>query len=554
MKKYVCLFLLLCAVSMTACKKSVERVPEESVQPEGGSEAEQEENPDEGQQGGEELPVTCMMDLWGDGTEEERAYAEFIDELRFEEGVGEMMLDFWLPITQYALLDINQDGTQELALASVGIEHPEEEPFRNYFVYSYDKGTKEINRIYMEIMYQGTFQYSADYQALVYKGEMFWDLPEGVESFYELQQMGGLGEGVKPLYEFFTMEKVNENYYRKFTVGSQNTADTTLYYTEGAEEREISEEEYESCLADVADIPFSDILVPPSRELSGYLGQKLAVLLEQTGEELQEGEDEGEWKRLENDTLAVLIEPDTEIIQMIEMHMGSGHTVEGIRLLPDLMRGYFGAEYLLKQNGWEEETYDEGDAEYVNSSGQRLILHVQELEGEDSRMGVLQLENIRVYAPEKDAGVKPEYDYIGEVIYHYENDEYGYEYYMVGTTEGTFSLDMQEIRKYEELFKLGNILVFNYDEENGGITAIDYASEENILYLRKQKERYSTFEEDMEKMKDMSAEELMNYANNMFVYWTDEQIYAYQEFLEEEGITSEIENYVMTAEQRQQKQ
>ncbi len=194
------------------------------------------------------------------------------------------------------------------------------------------------------------------------------------------------------------MEKLDDNRYRKFTVGSPDTATATLYYSEGTEKREISEEQYESYLTDVQDIPFSDIPVPPSRELSHYLGQKLTVLLEETGEELQETGSEGEWKRLENDTLAVLIAPDTEIIHMIEMHIGSGHTVEGLRLIPDLMRGEVGAGFLLRQSGWEEGSSGEYEMEYVDASGQRLVLHIQELEGDGMLSRFPQLESIRIYA------------------------------------------------------------------------------------------------------------------------------------------------------------
>lgn len=402
MKKYFYLFLLLCVVSAAACKKPVESVPEESIPSESGSEVSQESVPDEEQQEEEEeKPVNSMLDLWGGGTEEEQAYGKFVDELKFEEGFEEMLLEYWLPVTQYALVDINQDGTQELALATVGIEHPEKEPLRNCFVYGYDKETKEIRLIRMQINYQGGFQYSPGYQALVFEEDMPFDLPEGVESFYELQQMGGLGEGVKPLYEFFTMEKTENDRYRSFTVGSPDTATTTLYYSESGEHREISEEEYDSYLADLEEIPFSDIVVPPSRELSGYLGQTLTVLLEETGEQLSEAEDEGEWKRFENDTIAVLIEPDTEVIQMVEMHMGSGHTLEGLRLLPGLMRGEVGADYLLRQSGWEEGTFSEDEWEYVNSSGQRMVLHFQEPDMEDSRMNYPQLESFRLYAAAK---------------------------------------------------------------------------------------------------------------------------------------------------------
>lgn len=409
MKRYVCLLLLLCTVSVAACMGPAQNVQEKGVQPESVAEANQEEpSKEEQQKEAEEKPVNSMMDLFADGTEEEQAYAEFVDELRFEKDFYEMLLEYWLPVTQYALVDINQDGVQELALATVGIEYPEEEPLRNYFIYGYDKETKEIHLIRMQILYQGTFQYSPNYQALVFRGEMFFDLPEGVESFYELQQMGGMGEGVKPLYEFLTMEKLGENRYRSFTVGSEDTASATLHYSEGTEKKEISEEEYEGYLEDAADIPLLDIPVPPSRELSRYLGQKLDVLLDETGEELLEGENEGEWKRLENDMLAVLIDPDTTMIQMVEMHMGSGYTVEGLRLVPNLMRAEVGADYLLRQTGWEAGAYGGEDTEYVNSAGQRLVLHFQELEGEEYWLGMPELESIRLYAGETAGEEKPE--------------------------------------------------------------------------------------------------------------------------------------------------
>ncbi|MEH2958566.1 hypothetical protein [Candidatus Merdisoma sp. JLR.KK006] len=43
-------------------------------------------------------------------------------------------------------------------------------------------------------MYPRTFRYSANYQALAYKGMLFFNLPEGINSMHELEQMGGMGD------------------------------------------------------------------------------------------------------------------------------------------------------------------------------------------------------------------------------------------------------------------------------------------------------------------------------------------------------------------------
>ncbi len=199
MKKCFYLFLLFCMVFLVSCQKQEETAPEAPVQAKEEAETNLEEAPAQEEedlpQESPAQPVNCLEDLWSDKTEELQAYAKFVDELKFEEGFSEMLLEYWLPITQYALLDINQDGIQELALTSAEIEYPDKDPLRNYFVYSYDMDTKEISLLFTNINYQGPFQYSPNYQALVYKGMMLFDLPEGVESLYELQQMGGLGEG-----------------------------------------------------------------------------------------------------------------------------------------------------------------------------------------------------------------------------------------------------------------------------------------------------------------------------------------------------------------------
>ena len=163
MKKCFYLFLLFCMVFLVSCQKQEETAPEAPVQAKEEAETNLEEAPAQEEedlpQESPAQPRNCLEDLWSDKT------------------------------------DINQDGIQELALTSAEIEYPDKDPLRNYFVYSYDMDTKEISLLFMNINYQGPFQYSPNYQALVYKGMMLFDLPEGVESLYELQQMGGLGEG-----------------------------------------------------------------------------------------------------------------------------------------------------------------------------------------------------------------------------------------------------------------------------------------------------------------------------------------------------------------------
>lgn len=248
----------------------------------------------------EKIPLS-MTDLWNDGSEAEKAYAEFVDQGWYEPTLYQVS-ERTAPMEQYALVDIDEDGSPELLLASMEMEYGN--MYRNYMAFQYQPDTKTVENLWLcnEEFYDRKVQYSRSEHAIVFEDEYLW--------YHE--------EDLEPIWDFRSPEK-------SFQIGpmdffhDEDSSVPLCYYEIGQEPRKITREEYEEYTADLSEIEFSPILTDPAIELSQYLGQDLSVLQELTGP-LQETEDPDGYLRLENGEVTVLLKQGSDTVWAIGLH------------------------------------------------------------------------------------------------------------------------------------------------------------------------------------------------------------------------------------------
>lgn len=115
----------------------------------------------------------------------------------------------------------------------------------------------------------------------------------------------------------------------------------------------------------------------------------------------------------------------------------------------------------------------------------------------------------------------------------------------------------EDSKQYAELLKPGKVVSLVLIE--GNISNIAEATDEEIKMLQTLRESISTYEDDIEYIKNIPAADIKDYANSVYPTWTDEQIGKYKEFLAEyltdetkatEYNSSQTEDRVMTAAER----
>ena len=153
--------------------------------------------------------------------------------------------------------------------------------------------------------------------------------------------------------------------------------------------------------------------------------------------------------------------------------------------------------------------------------------------------------------------------YIGDVQYSMD----GYSYLMnVAAKEDSadkgfvgqmyMTLD-EDSKQYGELLKPGKVVSLVLIDNN--ISNIQEATEDEVKMLQTLRESISTYENDVEYIKNIPAADIKDYANSVYPTWTDEQIGKYKKFLAEyladetkaaEYNSSETVDRVMTATER----
>lgn len=302
----------------------------------------------------EKGPVLCMMDLYQDGTEEEKAYARFVDERQFEEETYALGMIQWIPVGKYAFLDINQDGVSELILS--GALDTE------YYIYTYDKENGKI--LPLGEVYGG----SDDRFLYLKENQSVGKLPADMEG------VGGLGM----LCEFETigMRDTGEPYLdHSFLLDVHLNEEGQIQYelyTGPHSESSIEAEELAPLLENAVTVEFSEIPVDLSTDLSQYLGKDIKELEGITGG-LQEEEAAEGYKWYKNKDVKALAEAETGIVKGIGLYAGNDYTLEGLRIPSYMMLEWNGYSSWLYEKGWEwQERKEEGEREiriYSNPDG-----------------------------------------------------------------------------------------------------------------------------------------------------------------------------------------
>lgn len=278
-------------------------------------------------------PITSMLDLYGEGTEAEQAYARFVDNKEYEpDSYWDMNLEAWLPPAEYAFCDLDQDGPPELILR----------PFGSWLcdlVYQYNPETKAI--VYLGQGEGGEVQYSQAYKSLVYASE------SGSDKNYNFHSISYWEDGKKPSLNTTLMI-----WYREEDGGEPEISFMSLGDANG-ENGELTEEQYEGYVGELIPVEFAEIPSDPAMDLSQYLGQDVQSIEELIGD-LQETESVSGYRQLTDGVVTVLAEPETGIVKLIKLRSGSDYTIEGIRITPLLDQMLFNSWHvILADLGWE---------------------------------------------------------------------------------------------------------------------------------------------------------------------------------------------------------
>lgn len=125
---------------------------------------------------------------------------------------------------------------------------------------------------------------------------------------------------------------------------------------------------------------------------------------------------------------------------------------------------------------------------------------------------------------------------------------------------GQMMVTLEEGNDFRPLMTPGNTVVITLENDER-VTAIKQATDDDKKKLQEYRSLVGQFESDIEYIKSISGEEVLNYANGVYATWTDDQINEYRKVLDElmqneefkasyEAYQVNVDSVVMTASER----